>query len=288
MEAALAQGADINAKQKGRDSEENTPLLFVIRQNLPNMVKVLLQNGARVDLADRFGVNALQRALQPGTIGLNQASSREIRELIIRHIMNLPNRKELMNQLIGENQSPILYSAIDTGNEQVVSLFMEAGASPFAMGMEANTPLQYAATMGNLSVCREVLRGMLLFPLTSKLLELTPQGESRVDACKKTLIPFLRLAQRGCPKDVKNLILSETDCVLYLLYKAFRRDPNALCDQYSIFLITHLPSFLRNSGQLGTVREEMERAYASADKSDIKALLDPATLDSRTLELLFV
>ena len=62
IQKALSNGADIN----GRDQEGMTPLMHAALRGNREIVELLLQKKARVDLVDIFGVTALMQAAWAG------------------------------------------------------------------------------------------------------------------------------------------------------------------------------------------------------------------------------
>ncbi len=282
VKSALDNGADINAKE---GNSENTPLLQAIFRNRSAIVKILLERGARIDLTDRFGDSPLKTALKEYSV--NKPATKEIVELLIKHSMTQPNRIDLIDELVGENKTPLLYAAIDTGDKQIVHLFMEAGASPFATGLSWQTPLEHAAEIENTPVCTELLRGMLLYPLRSKMLEHAPAGGTNLDVCKKSLTTLLGLASKGrCPKDVRDFQLMFSDCALYLFYNRYMAGKE-LCPFYKDNLVTRFSQLVLETAQLDTIKEEMERASERANDASIKELFDSTTLESRIDKILF-
>lgn len=125
-------GADVHVRTKNK----NTPLIIAVKNGQLDMVKLLLDNGVRVDVKDAGGCTALMFAAQK-----EDAHEFDIAKYLIDHGANV-NAKD------DEDHTPLM-SAAETGHGQIVQLLLDNGANKNAKDSEDMSALDYAKEEGH-------------------------------------------------------------------------------------------------------------------------------------------
>jgi ankyrin repeat protein len=132
VEAALADGADINAKDVGNGI---TALIWASQNNHIDVVKLLLDNGADVNVKNSNGVTSLIMAIQN--------SSTDIVKLL------LDKGAEVNTARPDDSVTPLIM-ALWKGNADIVKLLLDKGADAKAKTTNGTTALMVASQKGNL------------------------------------------------------------------------------------------------------------------------------------------
>ncbi|XP_064204441.1 transient receptor potential cation channel, subfamily N, member 1 [Anguilla rostrata] len=119
-----------------------SPLLLAAERGHSEVVRILLQNHARVDVFDEHGKAALHLAAENG--------HEEIADVLLSH-------KAFVNAKTKLGMTP-LHLGAQNGSTGLVRLLVEAHmASIDALSLSKQTPLHLAATSGQLEVCSSLL-----------------------------------------------------------------------------------------------------------------------------------
>ncbi|XP_050993076.1 transient receptor potential cation channel, subfamily N, member 1 isoform X2 [Labeo rohita] len=119
-----------------------SPLLLAAEQGHTEVVKILLQNNARVDVFDEEGKAAIHLAAEQG--------HQDIVDVLLAH-------KAFVNVKTKQGLTPLHLSA-QSGSAQLVRLLVETHqASVDALSLKKQTPLHLAAISGQLDVCSSLL-----------------------------------------------------------------------------------------------------------------------------------
>ncbi|KAI8481170.1 hypothetical protein Bbelb_411130 [Branchiostoma belcheri] len=119
-----------------------SPLLVASEQGHLSIVKILLQNHARVDVFDEHGKAALHLAAENGHM--------EVSDVLLWH-------KAFVNAKSKMGITPLHLAAMN-GYVELVKLLIEThGATLDALTLAKRTPLHMAAQNGQLSVCKTLL-----------------------------------------------------------------------------------------------------------------------------------
>ncbi|XP_067282389.1 transient receptor potential cation channel, subfamily N, member 1 [Pseudorasbora parva] len=119
-----------------------SPLLLAAEQGHTEVVRVLLQNNARVDVFDKEGKAAIHLAAEQG--------HQDIVDILLSH-------KAFVNAKTKQGLTPLHLSA-QSGSAQLVRLLVETHlASVDALSLRKQTPLHLAAVSGQLDVCSSLL-----------------------------------------------------------------------------------------------------------------------------------
>ncbi|KAL1254989.1 hypothetical protein QQF64_013050, partial [Cirrhinus molitorella] len=119
-----------------------SPLLLAAEQGHTEVVKILLQNNARVDVFDEEGKAAIHLAAEQG--------HQDIVDVLLAH-------KAFVNAKTKLGLTPLHLSA-QSGSARLVRLLVEAHqASVDALSLRKQTPLHLAAISGQLDVCSSLL-----------------------------------------------------------------------------------------------------------------------------------
>ncbi|ROI69406.1 Ankyrin-3 [Anabarilius grahami] len=119
-----------------------SPLLLAAEQGHTEVVRVLLQNDARVDVFDEEGKAAIHLAAEQG--------HQDIVDILLSH-------KAFVNAKTKLGLTPLHLSA-QSGSAQLVRLLVETHqASVDALSLRKQTPLHLAAISGQLDVCSSLL-----------------------------------------------------------------------------------------------------------------------------------
>ncbi|XP_067125162.1 serine/threonine-protein phosphatase 6 regulatory ankyrin repeat subunit B-like [Centruroides vittatus] len=149
-----------------------SPLLYACRAGHPNLVKVLLQHGARVDIFDESGKAALHLAAEYG--------HHEVVDILLQN-------NAFVNSRSKKGLTPLHLAAKHGYNGIVQHLVADHGAVLDALTLIKKTPLHLAAEKGKLDVC-------------STLLELNADAHA-IDNQGQT--PLLLAAENDHPEIVK-------------------------------------------------------------------------------------
>ena len=109
VEDVIDKGADVNAKNI---SGGRTPLMFVVTQPTTSLAELLVQNGARLDEADKFGKTALMHAAEYG--------GPDVVRFLLANGANI-NAKD------NDGKTALMY-AQKNGRTEIVQLLKHAGA----------------------------------------------------------------------------------------------------------------------------------------------------------------
>ena len=147
MEALLAVGADVDAApQSGR-----TPLIGAVIAGRTDIVRLLLQNGAAVDMKHHWdGKTAL--SLAAGGI-TTEAGKREPRVDVLQVLLDYDAD---VNSRDHDGSTPLM-EAVKAGHAQSVRLLLAGGADPRATDNRGLSPLDWAAG-GNIPTIQLLLR----------------------------------------------------------------------------------------------------------------------------------
>ncbi|KAG8184723.1 hypothetical protein JTE90_019327 [Oedothorax gibbosus] len=119
-----------------------TPLLYACQTGHPEVVKLLLQNSARVDVFDENGKAALHLAAEFG--------HGEVVDILLKH-------KAFANARNKKGMTPLHLAAKNGYTEIVQKLVSQYGATLDALTLTKRTPLHLAAENGKLDVCQILL-----------------------------------------------------------------------------------------------------------------------------------
>lgn len=167
----------VNVEQKGiirgyRVELEVTPLWCVSQRNNLDIIKLLLEHGAKINQKSENGSTAVLVACEMGFghivhylvnhgADINIADNTGV--TCLRQSIEFP---ELCKYLITkganvnasyEGQYPILHSAIKIGNLQTVKHLVEAGADTRVLDFDGNTPLLFAALCGQTAIVKYLI-----------------------------------------------------------------------------------------------------------------------------------
>ncbi|GIY47556.1 ankyrin-1 [Caerostris extrusa] len=115
-----------------------TPLLYACQKGHPEVVNLLLQNSARVDVFDEGGKAALHLAAEFG--------HGEVVDILLKH-------KAFANARSKKGMTPLHLAARNGYTEIVQKLVSQYGATLDALTLTKRTPLHLAAENGQLDVC---------------------------------------------------------------------------------------------------------------------------------------
>jgi Ankyrin repeats (3 copies) len=133
----ISDGARID---DGNEAGE-TPLVYAVAHNSPDIVKLLLGSGAYVDAKNKYGQTVLNEALSHGF--------REIFNILVEHGADV-------NACYGPGISP-LYLAAYAGDVEAVEALLTKGADPNAPDADGNTPLFGAIRTRKTKIVRALL-----------------------------------------------------------------------------------------------------------------------------------
>jgi cytohesin len=154
-----------------------TPLHHAIRNGQTTVVKALLENGARFDLADKKGMTAIDHAGFAGWTEITKMIVEAEVALVSRGDANVRGRKPLhiaafggniaqMKRLLQDgasvnlrdekNATPLHYAA-ENGQEEAVLFLLSAGASPHIASDNWGTPLHQTAYRGLMRAVKAML-----------------------------------------------------------------------------------------------------------------------------------
>ncbi|GFT61989.1 short transient receptor potential channel 2 [Nephila pilipes] len=159
-----------------------TPLLYACQTGHPEVVKLLLQNAARVDVFDEGGKAALHLAAEFG--------HGEVVDILLKH-------KAFANARSKKGMTPLHLAARNGYTEIVQKLVTQYGATLDALTLTKRTPLHLAAENGKLDVC-------------SVLLEMRADANS-IDNTGQT--PLLLAAENDHPEVVKLFLRHKPELV---------------------------------------------------------------------------
>jgi ankyrin repeat protein len=140
VNALLEKGADVNA----RDESGNTPLMLAVEHNSLEIVRLLLDRKAEVNVANKERKTALLMAAD---------GSARIPEVLLAHGADLKARDL-------EDRTPLLVACnTDHAQEDTVRLLLAKGAEANARDNSGNTALILAARWGAFQVIETLARG---------------------------------------------------------------------------------------------------------------------------------
>jgi hypothetical protein len=122
-------GANINFQERG-----TTPLMYVIRYGMTNIVRLLLDIGAETDLQDQYGKTALMWASIDGHTDI-------VKLLLDKGVK--PNIQERYGF------TALMYAS-ESGHENTVKLLLENGADPTLKNEDGDTALHWVSTIWNM------------------------------------------------------------------------------------------------------------------------------------------
>jgi ankyrin repeat protein len=135
VEFLISEGADVNASQTDASW---TPLLDAASTGQTEVIKLLLQHGAKVDVGDKFGYTPLYYAMWS-----------EEKDAIKALISSGAD----VNVLPSENDDPPLVYAVWEGNREAVKVLIDAGADVNYKD-EGWTPLHWAIRSANAELAK--------------------------------------------------------------------------------------------------------------------------------------
>ena len=147
VKEVLERGAEINRirivkkDEKGKVTEQDTPLLFAIGYGQPDMVELLLASGADVETKSTIGVSAIHQAVLAYTG--NRVRSR------LRVVQSMLDHGADINEWDKNKRTP-LHIAINLSNDssdfsmELEMLLLRKGACLSATDSRGRTPLHYA------------------------------------------------------------------------------------------------------------------------------------------------
>jgi ankyrin repeat protein len=138
-EALIAAGAKIDLPS----NDGSTALHYAAQNNAVDVADLLIQKGADVNAAAKYGIRPLHNA----SLGLNQAAGDQwVGDLLIAN-------KADVNATAYTNHVTALWMASGTEdqNYKIVEKLLKAGADP-KIKVDGLTPLQYARASGNTSI----------------------------------------------------------------------------------------------------------------------------------------
>jgi ankyrin repeat protein len=150
----IAAGADVRTPD---EPGGNTALHVAAQYGHAAVATVLVARGADVDAANRHGRTPLHDAAS-GLAGTSDLGGRlEVATLLISHGANINARER------GSGRTP-LDNAVNTSvnrvnSERMTEVLLAAGADPRTADSQRESPLQLAASQGNLAVVQRLLDG---------------------------------------------------------------------------------------------------------------------------------
>ena len=140
VELLLDHGADVNAPTM----QERTPLIHAAGAQYPSVriIELLLDRGADVAAKDVFGVSAVQKAVNSGSIAIVQ--------LLLDNGADVKELDRFGNSL--------LHCAISRRKFDLVSFLLDRGVVPDAIGFMGLTPLHIAVRVGDETTVRILLQ----------------------------------------------------------------------------------------------------------------------------------
>jgi len=170
--AFVDSGIDINARS---ESDGRTVLINAAARGDLNVVKLLLERGADVNVADNGGYTALHHAIE--------ARYDDVSELLLNHPKLDPNarglngvttlmsyvwreRKDAVQKLLDRGADvnaqdndgdAALHGAAQNGNIEIIDLLVTKGANPNLKNKVGGTPLMWAAVYGHEEAVRRLL-----------------------------------------------------------------------------------------------------------------------------------
>ncbi|KAH7024698.1 uncharacterized protein B0I36DRAFT_274320, partial [Microdochium trichocladiopsis] len=124
------------------DKEDRTPLWHAAANRQWEVVDVLLQNGAKVNVADKYGVTALSWADHHG--------DDRTAALLTSHGARLPDFKAKFREIMRKDGVAPLIKAASQGRESIVRLLVEQGADLESRDHNSRTALMWASHNGHM------------------------------------------------------------------------------------------------------------------------------------------
>ena len=173
--AAIQQALDTHADIDGLDSQGLTPLLWALRASRPEAARVLIERGARVDLATPSSPAPLLLAAAKGLEATTElllargAKSAAVDDagasallLAARHghlgvVRSLLARGAVIGQSDGMGRSALLHAAQNGASPEMLALLLDRGARLEARDIEGASALLLAAEQGNEQCVRALL-----------------------------------------------------------------------------------------------------------------------------------
>ncbi len=200
----IAEGANVNTVAPGYGT---TPLMLAATVRNPEMVKMLLDKGAKVNVADRRGITPLWEAVhEMWGMDVDKKDTIEVVKMLLSKGANVNarnflgqtvlgeaarrNNPELMKMLLAKKpkvnipdsmmgMTPLMFAA-EVGNPEVVKMLLDAGAKVNSL-FQGGTPLMVAAEVGNPEIVK-----MLLAAGADKTIKI--EGKTAADMAKTPAI----------------------------------------------------------------------------------------------------
>jgi len=145
VEALLAKGADVNAK----DKDGMTALVFAAKFGCTEILKTLLSKGADVNAKDKDGVTAL---LYAAMLGRKYSSKREDYSEIAKILLD--NGADVNATTIEDEWTALMYAAMN-GNAKITEALLARGADVNMKSKDGFTALRLVRIEGH---CEETYR----------------------------------------------------------------------------------------------------------------------------------
>ena len=145
-------GADINAQSYSGW----TPLHIAFRENRKDMVKLLLREGADINLKDEYGWEAWYYAPQKGYIDVMRPSGPITSKNVSFCPPVHPKSTEIINAKNDDGRNPF-HLASYCGRTDIVKLLLERGYDADATSGAGSTPLHYASYRGHKDIVQLLL-----------------------------------------------------------------------------------------------------------------------------------
>lgn len=147
-ELLIERGADVNSKMPpkygiGLDNPMQTPLYHAVQSGDPKLVRLLIDHGARVDVADGYGETPLHRAAE--------RANRVIVEMLLSH-------GALVDATDDEGRTPLHYAA-KRKDRSIVELLLSHGANADRKSRDGQTPVSIATQNGSEEIVRLLTGG---------------------------------------------------------------------------------------------------------------------------------
>lgn len=210
--ALVKRSIEQRAELETKNEEGETALILAAWYGSPEIVILLLENGANVNAQDKLGFTAIAKASSLG-VGRHY----EIVELLIQASANV-------NLKTKDGRSPFILAIIN-GHRELSNVLKRAGAKdePYFTGEETNLELLAAARLGNLNRVQYVMffkpninandeLGMnsLMYSARNgnrEILNLLLKSGAKVDAKDKSGKTALMFAARRGHKEIVSLLL---------------------------------------------------------------------------------
>ncbi|CAF1008766.1 unnamed protein product [Rotaria sp. Silwood1] len=199
IEACIEAGADLDFAPSGSDADNlnitgQTALFMATLKDRVDVVKVLIEKGAQVNVKNRYGVSPLLLCAESGNRELVQALVKAGADV------NITPQGELAEENFLAGQTP-LFGAAKKGHVEICEYLIENGANVNAITMTGATPLYTATEEGHLDV-------VILLIRYGADVNQSPKGQVARDLHIENQTPLLIACMRNHESIIRYLIES--------------------------------------------------------------------------------